>query len=257
MIRVLIAEDEPPARARIRKLLDARGDCTIVAECPDGRSALDALLVEAVDVLFLDIQMPLLNGFEVLAALPDTVRRPAIIFTTAYDQHALKAFDAAAIDYLLKPWTPARFHSALDRAIAADTAPADPSLAQNKPDALRELLRQASRNANLRIPVRDGDNIHFVRARTIDHIESAGNYLVIHAGGQSHIHRETMTAIDKRLAPLGFFRANRSSLVNLARIREVSAPSGSSVRIILEDDSTINLTRPIRELQSALDSIDG
>lgn len=255
MIRVLIAEDEQPARARIRKLLEERGDCTIVAECPDGQSALDALLAESADILFLDIQMPVLNGFEVLAALPDTLRRPAIIFTTAYDQYALKAFDVAAVDYLLKPWNPARFHAALGRAIATATTPAPSETSDNDP-RFRDLLHQVSRHTDLRISVRDGNKIHCIRARAIEHIESAGNYLVIHTGGQSHIHRETMTSLERRLAPLGFFRANRSSLVNLARLREVSAPSGGPNRIILDNDTTINLTRPLKDLRTALASLD-
>jgi two-component system LytT family response regulator len=250
MIRVIIADDEPPARDRIRRLIQRRDDCQIIAECADGQSTLDALLTQPAEVIFLDIQMPVLTGFEVLAALPDAFNHPAIVFATAYDQHALKAFEVAAVDYLLKPYNPARFHAALDRAIELSRSRSDASA-----DHLQDLLRQVSRHADFRIPVRDGDHLLFVRAQEVDYIEAAGNYLIIHLGNATHIHRETMTSMESRLASLGFFRLNRSALVNLSRVREISTSPGSPHRVILENDTVLPLTRPLRELQQALTNI--
>lgn len=246
MNRILIADDEPPARDRIRRLVESRSDCEVIAECGDGASTLDALLEHSPDILLLDVQMPELTGFEVLAALPKTVRRPAIIFTTAYDEHALAAFDVAAIDYLLKPWSPARLHAALDRAISQTNAP------QDELAPLQQLLQQVSQTRDLRLTIRDGDSVHFVASSAIDYIQAAGNYLEIHTEGSELLHRETLTSMEERLTPLGFFRLSRSTLVNLSRIREVSAPRGGNPQVRLDNQVLLPLTRPLKELEAAI-----
>ena len=245
--RIIIADDEAPARSRIRRVLAARPDCSILAECSNGAEALEALLKHEADVLFLDIQMPELTGFEVLANLPDNHPRPAIIFTTAFDQHAIEAFKVCAIDYLLKPWKEERLLAALDRAISIETHDT------SSPD-LGSLLQHVQHHANERIAVRDGERLHFVRIRHIQHVEAAANYVVLHCRDAQHIHRETLTAMEKRLVTHTFFRANRSHLINLAYVREVNSPPTRPHQIILEDDTTITLTRPLRELEEALSS---
>lgn len=243
MIRILIADDEAPARTR--------SDCEIATECSDGTLTLEAMLTQEFDVLFIDIQMPELTGFEVLAHLPENHPRPAIIFTTAYDEHALEAFSVCAVDYLLKPWKEERLHAALDRAIATREA------GKPSPPGIDQLVKRVAHLANERLPVRDGDKLHFLRILRIDHIESDGNYVTLHHRGRRHLHRETLSALEQRLASHGFLRVNRSHLVNLSHIREISAPPGGPNRIILDTDAIIPLTQPIREIEQILSSHHG
>ncbi|MGB6222155.1 LytR/AlgR family response regulator transcription factor [Haloferula sp.] len=247
-IRILIADDEAPARARIRRVLGTRPDCTIIAECSNGADTLDALINQEIDVLFLDIQMPELTGFEVIANLPSDHPRPAIIFTTAYDQHAIEAFSVCAVDYLLKPWKDDRLLAALDRAISIEPR-------KNPATDIESLLQRVQHHANERIAVRDGEHLHFLRVRHIQHVEAAANYVILHCRDARHIHRETLAAMEKRLLSHGFFRANRSNLINLAQVREVKSSAKGPSQIILEGDAVISLTRPIRELEQALSTL--
>ncbi|MGB6222279.1 LytR/AlgR family response regulator transcription factor [Haloferula sp.] len=247
-IRILIADDEAPARSRIRRVLGTRTDCSIVSECSNGADTLESLLQHEIDVLFLDIQMPELTGFEVIANLPSNHPRPAIIFTTAYDQHAIEAFSVCAIDYLLKPWKEERLLAALDRAISADPR-------GNPATAIESLLQRVQHHANERIAVREGERLHFLRVRHIQHVEAAANYVVLHSRDARYMHRETLAAMEKRLLPHGFYRANRSHLINLAQIREVRSPQKGPSQIILEGDAVIPLTRPVRELEQALSAL--
>lgn len=254
-VRIIIADDEFPARQRIRRTLEKRDDCEILAECCDGPETLQTLLTKESDVLFLDIQMPELNGFEVLANLPSDLIRPAIIFTTAFDQYAISAFEVCAIDYLLKPWKSTRLLTALDRAIAR--RPNYPSTAPEPQDSnINLLLQRVQNHANERIAIRDGERLTFLRVREIDYLESAGNYVIFHTKGLELFHRETLTAMEKRLAPHGFFRANRSNIINLNRVLEVKTNAKGGGEILLERDATIPLTRPVRELQAALSSLE-
>jgi two-component system LytT family response regulator len=222
-MRVVLADDEPLVRERLRTLLAARGDCALVAECADGMEAVAAIEAERPDVALLDVQMPELDGFEVLEALPEALR-PAVVFVTAYDEYAVRAFEVNAVDYLLKPIEPERFAAALDRVAARRGGPADGAGALAGP-ALRSLLAELGRlraergrGAAERFVVRDGHRVTFVAMDDVDWIDAAGNYVRLHAGGRAHLLRETMKAVEARLDPDRFVRVHRSAIVRLERI---------------------------------------
>ena len=214
-LRAIIADDEPLARERIRSLLRDEPDVEVVAECAHGAETLKTVQDKRPDLLFLDVQMPKLNGFEVLEALGPE-RLPVVIFTTAHDEHAIRAFEVNALDYLLKPFTEARFKAAVRRArdqlTEGPRPPLDPQL--------NALLNQVHPGGG-RILVRSPERIVFIKPDEIDHVEAAGNYVILHAGKERHIVRETTVAMETRLAPAGFIRLSRSVIVNLSRIREV------------------------------------
>ncbi len=248
-IRTLIADDEPLARERIRTLLQTEPDIEIVGECANGTEAVVALKQNLADLLFLDVQMPGIGGFEVLRAL-DQDRLPLVIFVTAYDQHALKAFEVHAVDYLLKPFKQARFRQTVQRArellanrnAAALTGNLLALLGQSK--TLPERLS--------RIPVRNGDRVVFVKTSQIDYMESAGNYVVLHAGKESHVLRETLTALEQKLDPKQFLRISRSSLVNVDQIKELQPLFKGEYAILLHNGKQLTMTRGLREVQERL-----
>jgi len=191
-MRAVVVDDEPLARERIRSLLAGDQAFELVAECGDGAAALEAITIHSPDLLFLDVQMPEMDGFAVLQSLP-TDSLPAIVFVTAYDEYAFKAFEVNAVDYLLKPLEPERFQAALqrvrERLDRRGTAEAEPEL--------RALLAQlrAERPAPVRIVVREGERLFFVRAEEVDWIDAAGNYARLHARGKTHLVRETMKSL--------------------------------------------------------------
>lgn len=248
-LSVLIADDEPLARERVRGFLAGSPEVRIVAEAASGTEALQAILDHTPDVVFLDVQMPGLTGFEVLQALPEGVA-PAIVFTTAHDQFALEAFEVNAVDYLLKPFKPARFQQALERARHAVET-------RTPASANRQLSQWLHQRAPLppgqrRLMVRDSDRVVFVRLDEIDWIEAAGNYAILHVGKASHILRETMSRLEEDLPDSLFFRVSRSAFVHLQRIRELQPLPGGQHVVILHDGQKITMTRPLRELQARL-----
>jgi len=213
-LRAVIVDDEPLARERIRTLLAADGAVTVVAECGDGAGAVDTIRRDTPELVFLDIQMPEMDGFEVLAAL-HPARLPAVIFVTAYDDYALRAFDVHAVDYVMKPLDPERFRTALAR--ARERLRAGPAGADERLVALLAQLA-SDRRAPARFVVRHADRISFVRAEDVDWIEAAGNYARLHTTAGTHLVRETMKALDARLDPERFVRVHRSIIVNVERI---------------------------------------
>ncbi len=248
-IRTIVVDDEPLAREGVRQVLADEPDVEIVAECADGVEAVKAIEQHRPDLLVLDVQMPQLNGFEVLEALePDQM--PAVIFTTAHDQHAIRAFEVNALDYLLKPFNQARFQKALQRARAQLRA-------KGKPGADRQLagllvsLRQGA-SGGPRILVKSPDRILFLKPEEIDHIEAAGNYLVLHVGKDRHIVRETMTAMEERLTDSGFMRLSRSVIVNLSRIRELQPLGPGEYCVILKSGVRCTMTCSLGELQARM-----
>jgi two-component system LytT family response regulator len=246
-LRAIIADDEPPARERIRHLLRSHADVEIVAECGNGTDAVAAVNAHAPDLLFLDVQMPGLDGFGVLAALPPD-KLPAVIFTTAYDQHALRAFDAHALDYLLKPFKPARFNEALQRArdhLARQESSADTQ-------RLIELLARRATPHLTRLPVKTGEKVIFLRARDIACIESAGNYVVVHSGTEQHVIRETLTDLESQLDPAQFLRVSRSAIVNLNHVKELQPMFKGDHAVILHSGKSVPMTRGLREVEKAL-----
>ncbi|MFN8574504.1 MAG: LytTR family DNA-binding domain-containing protein [Gemmatimonadaceae bacterium] len=244
-LRVLIADDEPPARARVRAMLASHEDCTIVGEAEDGRSAADLLVTQAPDVVFLDIKMPELNGFEVVEALQSAEGvAPVVVFVTAYDEFAIKAFEVGALDYLLKPFDQARFDKALAaaseqvalrrlRAEGGMPLGMDPSLVQ----VLRSLSPATERPA--RFLVRRGRQMQFVRVEDIDWLEADGNYVSLHVQGRVHLLRETMTAMEAKLDPEVFVRVHRSAIVNIDRVMSIEPHTHGEYALIMRDRSRL------------------
>jgi two-component system LytT family response regulator len=247
-MKAIIVDDEPLARERIRTLLAAESDIEIAAECASGAEAVEATREHRPDVLFLDIQMPEMDGFEVLRALGPPL--PIVIFVTAYDEHAVRAFEAQALDYLLKPFKPARFRAAVARA--------RDQLAKKQPDDVtRQLLSLLESRAPApahvtRIAVRDRDRVRFVRTVDIDWLEASGNYVILHAGRENHVLRDTLTALETQLSPKHFLRLSRSAIVNLERVHQVEPAFNNEHVVVLNDGTRLTLTRGLRELQDRL-----
>lgn len=239
-LRVILVDDERIARSRLRRLLEKETDIEVVAECADGPSAVEAVREHAPDLLFLDIQMPGKDGFDVLDALKPE-EQPQVVFVTAYDEHAVRAFEACALDYLLKPTSPERLAKSVARArdrLAAGHSPAPPP-----PEP-----------GTQRFVVRSGGHLSFVATEEIDWVEAAGNYAILHVAKANHMIRETMSALEEKL-PVHFLRLNRSAIVNLRRVKELySSPSGDHAAI-LHDGQRLAITRGIREVADRLASI--
>jgi two-component system LytT family response regulator len=246
-IRVIIVDDEPLAREGIKTFLAEEADVEIVGEYADGASAVRAVEKSRPDLLFLDVQMPRLDGFDVLEAL-DPGLTPLVIFTTAHDEHAIRAFEVNALDYLLKPFKQARFKAALQRAreqLAARSATdLDPRL-----ESLLANLRGPTRGAP-RILVKSAEHVLFLKPDEIDHIEAAGNYLVIHTGKERHIVRDTMAAMDARLGVCGFMRISRSAMVNLNRIEQLQPMAApGEFCVILKNGARLKMTCSLADFQ--------
>ena len=248
-IRTLIVDDEPLARDRIQSLLREEADIEILRECANGNEAVAAIKELSPDLVFLDVQMPGRGGFEVLREI-DPAALPLIIFVTAYDQHALKAFEVHALDYLLKPFKQARFKETVQRARAA--------LADRRAGAasagLLELIGQAKPERQFlgRIPVRNGERTVFVKTAQVDYFEAAGNYVVLHTGKENHVVRETLTALESKLDPKKFARINRSTIVNTDQIKEVQPLFKGEHVVVLHNGKQLPLTRGVRELEELL-----
>ncbi len=250
-IRTLIVDDEAHARSRIRQLLKDAPDFEIVAECANGRQAVEAIQREKPDLAFLDVQMPRLTGLEVCqAAAAADAPMPLVIFVTAYDEYALQAFDVHAIDYLLKPFDRQRFQKTLDHAreqlrrtkgLATDTRLA----------ALLEDLRSGPRKAD-RLVFKQGGRVIFIRTDTIDWIEADGNYVRIHAGTDAHYLRETLAALEAQLPTDKFMRLNRSTIVNLDRVKELHSVFYGDYVVILHNGSRLNMSRNYRDRLEAI-----
>jgi two-component system LytT family response regulator len=249
-LTALIVDDEPLARERLRTLLAAESDLEILGECANGREAVAAVKKQRPDLLFLDIQMPELDGFQTLAQLAAPL--PAVIFVTAFDEHAVKAFEIHALDYLLKPFKPARLKAAV--AHAREKLAAKKSGGDDASQRILALLEERSAKSEYlaRIAVRDRDKVRFVKTGDIDWIEASGNYLVLHAGRENHVLRETLTSLEGQLSPKEFFRINRSALVHVDRIHHVEPAFNDEHLVILTDGTKLTLTRGLRELQERL-----
>ena len=251
-VRAIIADDEPLARERVRALLAGEPEVEVIAECTNGTQTLKATQEQRPDLLFLDIQMPRLNGFEVLEALRPE-QTPVVIFTTAHDEYAIHAFEVNALDYLLKPFTEMRFKMALQRA----RAHMEKGVRQSHDPRLAALLNHvhAATPGGGRILVRSAERIVFLKPDEIDHVEAAGNYVILHAGKESHILRETTAAMEARLASAGFMRLSRSVIVNLARVREVQPVGPGQYCVLLKNGARLEMTCSLGEFQSRLSEV--
>jgi two-component system LytT family response regulator len=248
-IKALIVDDETLGRKRLRKLLESHADCELAGEARNGVEAIALLKHLRPDLMFLDVQMPELDGFEMLAQTP-LDELPVTIFVTAFDQHALRAFNANALDYLVKPFDDERFDLALDRArIYLNGA-----RTRNFHHQIESLLQGVRPTSGLsRIAIKAGDKITFLNLADIDWVEALGNYLKIHAGNESHVLRGRMTELEAQLDPRQFFRIHRSTLVNLARVKELAVLCKGEGVALLHAGQRLNVSRQsLQELQRML-----
>jgi two-component system LytT family response regulator len=237
----LIVDDEPWARKRIATLLKAETDVEIVRECTGGEEAIEAIAECAPDLVFLDVQMPEVDGFEVLDAIGPE-RMPLVIFATAYDKYAIQAFDAHAIDYLLKPFDEERFRKALYRARRELEGKISSETALSK---LLESMRGERRYLQ-RLVAKSGGRVLFLKLADIDWLEATGNYVTLHAGKESHMLRTTMNALEPKLDPEQFARIHRSAIVNLDRVRELQPLFRGENVLILKDGTQLSVGRAFR-----------
>ena len=219
-IRALIVDDEALARERVRTLLKGEPGIDVIAECSGGRDAVERILAERPELVFLDVQMPDLDGFDVLEAVASEWL-PQVIFVTAYDEYAIKAFEVHAIDYLLKPIEPERFRKALARV------------------AKRDLLALLDDRPIDRLVIRTRSKVSFLKPSEIDWIEADGKHAVLHAGRETHVVRHTLTRLEQRLVPHGFVRVHRSAIVNVDRIKELEPWFHGEYVVILKDGTKL------------------
>ena len=237
-LRIVIVDDEPPARARLKRLLEAHDDVEVVGECGDGAHAVQVIETALPDLVLLDVQMPELDGFEVLRTL-DVPKMPAVIFVTAFDKYAVRAFDVHALDYVVKPVEQARFDHALSRARQH----------LNEPQvAIAGLLRELARERTylLRIPVRSDGRVKVIDLEDVDWLGAADNYVTIHAGGREYLVRDTIAAVERRLDPSQFARVHRSTIVRIDRIAELVPDLHGDFRIRLKNGAELALSRTYR-----------
>lgn len=250
LISVLLVDDEPLAREMIREMLKDDSDIEIVGECVNGREAVEAIQEHNPDLIFLDVQMPEVGGFEVLEALK-SVNVPHVIFVTAYDQYAVRAFEVHALDYLLKPFDRERFESAWRRAKAHILASRNGEVDQRILAILEEL--KAGSKYLERLVIKSGGRVFFLDTDDIDWIEAEGNYVSVHTGKKSHLLRETISSLESQLDPKKFLRIHRSSIVRIDRIKELQPWFHGEYRVVLQDGTQLTLSRNYREnLQEAL-----
>lgn len=243
-IRALIIDDERPARARLRQLLRDEADVQVVGECANGRQAIAAIRKERPEVVFLDVQMPRLSGFDVCAALTAD-ELPLVIFATAYDQYALKAFDVHAIDYLLKPIDLERLQRALGH-VRGQLSRAGESGSKGRLEALLEDLYSRERRAD-RLAFRIDGRVVLLRPEEIHRIEADGNYVRVHTNGGVHHVRETMQWFEQQMPAKQFLRINRSMILNLDRIKELQPLFYGDYAVVLLDGTRLTLSRNYRD----------
>ena len=242
-IRTLIVDDEPPARAKVRRLLGVHPSVDVVGEAKDGDEALDRIRDLKPDLVILDIQMPGRTGFEVLAALKaDEI--PHVVFATAFDEHAIRAFDVAAVDYLLKPFDRKRLARAIDRVRQRMAAGASH---EARLEEVVDLLHAASARYLERVVVDSRGRRLVVDVNDIRRLESDGNYVSIHAAGKSYLCRGTLASYEARLDPNRFIRVHRSNLVNAARVAEIRSVARGDQMLVMDDGSEVRVSRNYRD----------
>jgi two-component system LytT family response regulator len=239
-IRTLIVDDEPLARQSIRRFLKIYPEIEVLGECADGHSAVTAILERKPDLVFLDVQMPELDGFGVVNRI-GTGQMPATIFVTAWDQYALAAFDANAVDYLLKPFGKARFERALNRARTHLGGHAGSDMVQRVVRAMENVA--ARREYVDRLPITENGRIVFVKVADVQWIEASGNYARLHVGGRSYDVRETLTSLVGKLDPREFVRIHRSTVVNLQCVKEVHPWFHGYHLVLLENGQELRMSR--------------
>ncbi len=248
-IRCLIVDDEPLGLERIAALLRSLPDAEVVGLCANGSEAVDQIETLSPDLLFLDVQMPELDGFGVLAAIRPE-RLPAVIFVTAHVQYALKAFEVHAQDYLLKPFDPDRLIAAYERARERIRGNLMGPTTSQLQQLVADMVRQRTRRT--RVPLKVDGRVSFLPVESIDWIESADNHLKIHAKGQTHLVRQTLQSMEDSLSPADFVRVHRSFVVNVARIKEIQPWFNGEYVVVLHDGTQVRSSRGYRARLEAL-----
>ena len=249
MLNVLVADDEKLARRRLVRLVEETGEATVVAACAGGRDAVERTIAAQPDIVFLDVQMPDLDGFGVLRELAGKVS-PAIVFVTAFDQYAVRAFEVHAVDYLLKPFDTARFREAFGRARERLTSRARGIDAERIRALLSEYVtsvHEAATRSLDRVAVRVDGVLRGVRTADVDWWETDGNYLRLHVGGVSHLIRATASSIEPQLDPRAFIRIHRRYIVNVDRILEVQPWFAGDAVAVLRNGAKLRVSRTYRE----------
>lgn len=247
LMRTIIADDERLAREKLRTLLASEKDVEVVAECGDGKETVAAIRKHQADLLLLDIQMPGMDGFQILNELsPDEM--PVVIFTSAYDQYALRAFEVRALDYLLKPFDLERLHHAIERVRLELHKSQDREIT----DRILDLLSQVKSDippgyaSDARLVIRTKGRVVFLKMSEIDWIEASANYVRLNAGKQSYLYRETISRIIERLNPNNFVRIHRSTIVNLQQIKELIPVNSGEYIVVLKTGKELSCSRGYR-----------
>ncbi len=249
-IKTIIADDEPLAREKIRNLLNDDPDIELIGECADGIETVTAIRNQQPDLVFLDVQMPELDGFGVLKALSDS-DMPTLIFVTAYDQYALRAFEVHALDYLLKPFDRERFQKALQRAKEHIRKEKSGEVNEKLLTLLEDLKSEKSNNHERkyldRLVIKAGGRVTFLKTEEIDWIEAAGNYIRLYIGKDSHLLRDTMNNIQTKLDPEKFLRIHRSTILKIDRIKELQPWYHGEYVVTLENGKQLTSSRSYRD----------
>lgn len=245
MIRAIIVDDEPLAREKVQLFASDEQDIEVIAVCTNGQEAIDAVLRLSPDLMFLDIQMPEVGGFDVLQRIP-AGRLPAVIFITAYDEFALRAFEFHALDYLLKPYDRERFQAAVQHARNAVLSRPSPDITAEQISALLQSMKRPAAALD-RLIVKTNGRIIFLRTEEIDWMEAAGNYVKLHAGSETHLLRETMNNLEEQLDPRYFIRIHRSTIININKIKELQPYFNGEYTVTLTNNTTLILSRGYRD----------
>jgi two-component system, LytTR family, response regulator len=236
---IVIVDDEPPARELLRGYAARRPEIALLGEAEHGDEAIDLIRRVEPDLVFLDVQMPGRDGFEVVAQLEGSGAAPRVVFVTAYDRHAVRAFEVNAVDYLLKPVSQERFDRALDRGLEEAAGPAPP---------MTSLLEDVTRLHPQRLLIRDRGRILLLPVTSVDRLESEGDYVRVFAGGRSHLMEKTLADMEGLLTPHGFVRIHRGAMVNLERVKELYAEGSGRYRLILNDGTEMMVSRSYSHL---------
>ena len=239
-IRTLVVDDEPAARRGLRRLLDQEPRIAIVGEARNGQEAVALILEHRPDLVFLDIQMPELNGFEVIDAVSDAYL-PAIVFVTAYNEWAVRAFEVQALDYILKPYEDTRLHQVVERAKARLSEAPEANLLER----IQSVLRQSPEGGGYlkRLIVRETGTIQFISLDSVDWIEAVDYYVRVHAGKTTQLVRYTLNDLEKQLDPMRFMRVHRSAIVSVARVKEIRVAHQNQHEVVLTSGARVPLSR--------------
>jgi len=243
-IKTLIVDDEPPARSVLRKMLAEDSEIEIIGECSNGLEAINAIEKDSPDLLFLDIQMPEMNGFELIESFTKN-DFPTVIFVTAYDQYAVRAFEVSAVDYLLKPFDHERLEKAVEKAKTSLTEKSN----DERNEQVLKLLKQLNNESEAfeRFIIKNNGRVVFVPVEEVNWIQADGNYLLLHTKNRKHLIRDTMKKVEAKLDSNKFFRIHRSTIVNIDSIKELQVHFNEKLLVVLKDGTELILSRRYRD----------